>query len=56
MEGYYETKAGYDFWKKRYNDDIALGFTEETDIGKYDVNMILKKLMIIRKQQYKILQ
>ena len=42
MEGYYETKAGYDFWKKRYNDDIALGFTEETDIGKYDVNMYNK--------------
>ena len=42
MEGYYETKAGYDFWKKRYNDDIALGFNEETDIGKYDVNMYNK--------------
>ena len=42
MEGYYETKAGYDFWKKRYNDDIALGFTEETDVGKYDVNMYNK--------------
>ena len=42
MEGYYETKAGYDFWKKQYNDDITLGFTEETDIGKYDVNMYNK--------------
>ena len=42
MEGYYETKAGYDFWKKQYNDDIALGFTEETDVGKYDVNMYNK--------------
>lgn len=42
MEGYYETKAGYDFWKKQYNDDIDLGFTEETDIGKYDVNMYNK--------------
>ena len=42
MEGYYETKAGYDFWKKRYNDDIALGFTEETDIGKLDVVMYNK--------------
>lgn len=39
MEGYYETKAGYDFWKKQYNDDITLGFNEETDIGKYDVTM-----------------
>ena len=42
MEGYYETKAGYDFWKKRYNDDIALGFTEETDVGKLDVVMYNK--------------
>lgn len=42
MEGYYETKAGYDFWKKKYNDDIALGFTEETDIGKLDVVMYNK--------------
>ena len=42
MKGYYETKAGYDFWKKQYNDDIDLGFTEETDIGKYDVNMYNK--------------
>lgn len=42
MEGYYKTKAGYDFWKKQYNDDIALGFTEETDVGKYDVNMYNK--------------
>ena len=42
MEGYYETKAGYDFWKKRYNDDIALGFTEETDVGKLDVIMYNK--------------
>lgn len=42
MEGYYETKAGYDFWKKQYNDDIALGFTEETDIGKFDVTMYNK--------------
>lgn len=42
MEGYYETKAGYDFWKKRYNDDIALGFTEETDVGKFDVIMYNK--------------
>lgn len=42
MEGYYETKAGYDFWKKQYNDDIALGFTEETDIGKLDVVMYNK--------------
>lgn len=42
MEGYYETKAGYDFWKKLYNDDITLGFTEETDIGKYDANMYNK--------------
>lgn len=42
MEGYYETKAGYDFWKKQYNDDIDLGFTEETDIGKYDVTMYNK--------------
>ena len=42
MEGYYETKAGYDFWKKQYNDDIALGFTEETDVGKLDVVMYNK--------------
>lgn len=42
MEGYYETKAGYDFWKKKYNDDIALGFTEETDVGKLDVVMYNK--------------
>lgn len=42
MEGYYETKVGYDFWKKKYNDDIALGFTEETDIGKLDVVMYNK--------------
>lgn len=42
MEGYYETKAGYDFWKKRYNDDIALGFTEETDVGKLDIVMYNK--------------
>ena len=42
MEGYYETKAGYDFWKKRYNDDIGLGFTEETDVGKLDVVMYNK--------------
>lgn len=42
MEGYYENKAGYDFWKKRYNDDIALGFTEETDVGKLDVVMYNK--------------
>ena len=42
MEGYYETKAGYDFWKQKYNDDIALGFTEETDIGKLDVLMYNK--------------
>lgn len=42
MEGYYETKAGYDFWKKRYNDDIALGFNEETDVGKLDVVMYNK--------------
>lgn len=42
MEGYYETKAGYNFWKKRYNDDIALGFTEETDVGKLDVVMYNK--------------
>ena len=42
MEGYYETKAGYDFWKKRYNDDIALEFTEETDVGKLDVVMYNK--------------
>ena len=42
MESYYETKAGYDFWKKRYNDDIALGFTEETDVGKLDVVMYNK--------------
>lgn len=42
MEGYYETKTGYDFWKKRYNDDIALGFTEETDVGKLDVVMYNK--------------
>ena len=42
MEGYYETKAGYDFWKKRYNDDIALGFAEETDVGKLDVVMYNK--------------
>ena len=42
MEGYYETKAGYDFWKNRYNDDIALGFTEETDVGKLDVVMYNK--------------
>ena len=42
MEGYYETKVGYDFWKKRYNDDIALGFTEETDVGKLDVVMYNK--------------
>lgn len=42
MEGYYETKAGYDFWKKRYNDDIALGFTEETGVGKLDVVMYNK--------------
>lgn len=42
MEGYYETKAGYDFWKKRYNDDIDLGFTEETDVGKLDVVMYNK--------------
>lgn len=42
MEGYYETKAGYDFWKEKYNDDIALGFTEETDVGKLDVVMYNK--------------
>lgn len=42
MEDYYETKAGYDFWKQKYNDDIALGFTEETDIGKLDVLMYNK--------------
>ena len=42
MEGYYETKAGYDFWKKKYNDDIGLGFTEETDVGKLDVVMYNK--------------
>ena len=42
MEGYYETKAGYDFWKKQYNDDIALGFNEETDVGKLDVVMYNK--------------
>ena len=42
MESYYETKAGYDFWKKRYNDDIALGFTEETDVDKLDVVMYNK--------------
>ena len=42
MEGYYETKAGYDFWKKRYNDDIGLGFTEETGVGKLDVVMYNK--------------
>ena len=42
MEGYYETKAGYDFWKKRYNDDIGLGFNEETDVGKLDVVMYNK--------------
>lgn len=42
MEGYYETKAGYDFWKKQYNDDITLGFTEETDVGKLDVVMYNK--------------
>ena len=42
MEGYYETKAGYDFWKKQYNDDITLGFNEETDIGKLDVTMYNK--------------
>ena len=42
MEGYYKTKVGYDFWKKKYNDDIALGFTEETDIGKLDVVMYNK--------------
>ena len=42
MEGYYETKAGYDFWKKRYNDDIALGFNEETDVDKLDVVMYNK--------------
>ena len=42
MEGYYETKAGYDFWKKRYNDDIGLGFSEETDVGKLDVVMYNK--------------
>lgn len=42
MEGYYETKAGYDFWKKKYNDDIALGFTEETGVGKLDVVMYNK--------------
>lgn len=42
MEGYYETKAGYDFWKEKYNDDIALGFTEETGVGKLDVVMYNK--------------
>lgn len=42
MEGYYETKAGYDFWKKKYNDDIALGFNEETSVGKLDVVMYNK--------------
>lgn len=42
MEGYYETKAGYDFWKEKYNDDIALGFTEETSVGKLDVVMYNK--------------
>lgn len=42
MEGYYETKVGYDFWKKKYNEDIALGFNEETDVGKLDVVMYNK--------------
>lgn len=42
MEGYYETKAGYDFWKRQCNDDIAFGFTEETDVSKLDVVMYNK--------------
>lgn len=42
MEGYYETKAGYDFWKRQCNDDIAFGFTEETDVNKLDVVMYNK--------------
>lgn len=42
MKGYYETKAGYDFWKRQCNDDIAFGFTEETDVGKLDVVMYNK--------------
>lgn len=59
MEGYYETKAGYDFWKKQWNDDITLGFTEETNIGKYDVNMYNKYqnglLVEISEVKYQIL-
>lgn len=42
MEAYYETKAGYDYWKKQYNDDLVLGLNEETDVGKFDVSMYNK--------------
>lgn len=39
MEGYYETKAKYNYWKKQCSDDIMLGLNEETDIGKFDTMM-----------------
>lgn len=44
MKGYYETKAGYDFWKKQYIEDLNLGFNEQTDIGIHNTHMYNKYL------------
>ena len=36
MEGYYETKAGYDFWKKQYNNEISKTIDKYWDIIDFD--------------------